>query len=498
MQEKELIRKATELRSRPEVLVPRCVEESCPRCPFDPLLERLLRVSKLAEDEARLEGLARRGHPLVKAYAATLLLAVQEKAPYLAPAKTPFGTVHYALRGKARKEQLVGVQYFDVPELRLLTIGDMARKKGLHVYSLKEEMVTTCRDDRPPLEFVEESLSRAQISFRRREDEYVCPHGEEPALVVEWIGAGVKAVLCRRCRPPKGNLVTMLGNRMIVPRLQDSFNLHLRAKVHCRGEECSFAGDRPLERLEVVDYFSGEIGEEELLRRETKKAIEEVATEEGLFILGNECFEQAYDAFLRALKVPTDLLPAFRELEGELSEGMVLRESSTTKFVEALGRDQRLVLLKALVRDEEMAEALLEASEAEERSADEVLAEALELRKDLAVESRLPTWRELPKVAALTDSVARSYKRKGREEAALLAGKGLQGDPAQKVLALALLQALDAAAGKQWMFRDEERQLADFLTPMAKELLQVDGEAYREGLQRLLTASGSGEVLPQR
>ncbi|MEE9600075.1 MAG: hypothetical protein V3W22_00030 [Thermoplasmata archaeon] len=499
VQEKDLVRKAKELRSRPEVLVPRCLPESCPRCPFDSLLQRLLRISQVAQEEAKLKRLARRGHPLAKAYAATLLLAVQDKAPYLAPAKTPFGTVHYAQRGKANREQLVGVQYFDVPELRLLTIGVMAKKRRLHVYSLKEEMVSSCREDRPPEEFVEESLGRTQISFHRRDDEYICPHGDqEPALVLEWRGAEVKVVLCHRCHPPKGNLPSFLGNRMIVPRLEDSFSLYLRAKVNCRDDECSFAEDRLLEGTNAGEYLSGKIGEEELLELEMDDAIKEIASSEGLFILGRECFEDDYHAFLQAMRLPADLLPAFEELKDDMSRGLVLREASTTKLLEALNRDQRLHLLRALLKDEEMAEALLEASETEGRSVDEVLAEALDIRKDMSVISSLPSWQHLPSAATLADSVARSYKIKGRDEASLIAARGLKGDTTEKVLALALLQALDSAAGKEWMFRDEERQLADFLTPMAKEILEAEGEAYREVLQRVLTASGSGEVLPER
>ncbi|MFQ5837518.1 MAG: hypothetical protein ACE5HJ_01880 [Thermoplasmata archaeon] len=497
VQEKELIRKAKELRSRPEVLVPRCMEESCSRCPFDALLEKLRRVSQVADDEAKLERLSRWGHPLVRAYAGTLLLGVQEKAPYLAPAKTPFGTVHYAHRGKANREKLVGVQYYDVPELRLLTIGDYARKRGLHVYSLKEEMVTTCREDSPPGRFVEESLGRLQISLTQRNGEYVCPHGDaDPVLAVEWKGAGMRIVLCRRCIPPKGNLPAFLGSRMIVPQLADCFGVYLRLNMRCHDETCSLAADQTVEGKNAEAYLSGKLGEEELLEKEVDRAISDVASSEGLFVLGAECFERGYEAFLEAVGVPPNVMPAFMELRDELEDGLVIREASTAKLTEALSRDQRFHLLRSLLKDEEMAEALLEAAEAEGRSAEEVLAEALELRRDMEVVSRLPTWESLPPHAALADNVARSYKTQGQKKAILAATKGLQGTSRQKIIALAFLRALGSASGKEWMFRDEEKQLADFLVPMALELMKAEGDAYREALQGLLTASGSGEVLP--
>jgi hypothetical protein len=499
VQEKELIRKARELRSKPEILVPRCVEESCPRCPFDSLLEKLRRVAQVADDEARLERFSKHGPPLVRAYAATLLLAIQERASYLAPAKTPFGTVHYALRGKATKDKLVGVQYYDVPELRLLTIADIARKRGLHVYSLEDGMVTTCREDRPPAEFVEESLGRLQISLRPRDGERVCPHaGDESAVVVEWRGADLRIVTCSKCKPPKGNLPTFIGSRMIVPRLSDCFGVRIRLNLRCHGDTCSLDQDWEPSETNAQAYLEGRMGEADLLRKEVDRIIADVASSEGLLILGRECFEGDYEAFLKAVGVPEDLKPALEELEDELSAGLVVSEATTAKLLEALSRDQMVVLLKALTEDEEMAEALVEAAETEGRSAEDVLSEALEFRRDLDVVSRLPSWDELPPHAALADSVARAYKTQGEERAIIAATKGLKGSHRQQVLALAFLEALGSAGGKKWMFREEERQLAEFLVPMARELLEAEGEAYEEALQKLLTASGSGEVLPKR
>ncbi len=498
VQEQELVRKGKELRKRPEVLVPECVDEYCPRCPFDALRERLVRVSQASEDERVLERLARRGHPLVKAYAATLLIGLQGKAPYLAPAKTPYGTVHYALRGKADREKLVGVQYYDVPELRLLAVGDFARKRRLHVYSLADRMVTTCREDRPPEEFVQESLQRAQIAFRRREDGYFCPHAEEdPAVLLHWKGAGVKLGFCKRCGPPKENMPTFLGQRMIVPNLPDSFDLHLWPNLRCIHDKCTFGGAHRLKGSDTTSYLSGRMSEAQLIEKAVADLINEKAKAERLFVVGNQCFEEDYDPFLKAMKVSEEILPAFQALKEDLESGLVVKEASVSKLVDALDRGQKSRLLGALLEDEEMGEEMMKAAEAEGKSMDDVLAEALETRRDITALSTLPAWDTLPPLATLADGVARTYRTKGKEEAALAASRGLQGESTRKVLSLALLQGLEAASGKEWMFRKEERQLADFLTPMVRDLLTTEGQEYVETLQRLLTASGSGEKLPR-
>ncbi|MDX1534962.1 MAG: hypothetical protein R3291_05025, partial [Thermoplasmata archaeon] len=285
VQERELIAKAKTLRDRPDLLVPACLEESCPRCPFDAILAKLQKVVPAAEDESRLEYMAKRGHPLARAYAATLLVGLQEKADYLAPANTPFGTFHYAQRGRAPREQLVGVQYYNVPEVRLLTVGEYARKHRLHVYSLQEAMVSSCREDRPPEAFVQESLARLRQNLTREGEEAACPHaGSEPTLVVTWRGAGTKIALCGKCQPSGGNLPAFLAERMAVPDLASSFDLALRLHLGCSGELCGLAEDRPLRSGAALLYLDGKKGADEVLKRETDRALED-ATAAGAYLL---------------------------------------------------------------------------------------------------------------------------------------------------------------------------------------------------------------------
>lgn len=493
VQERELIRKAKALRKRPEALVPRCLPETCPRCPFDSLLQRLERVAQFAEDEKRLEALARRGHPLARAYAATLLLAAQEKAPYLAPAKTPFGTVHFARRGKAGQEHLVGVQHYDVPELCLLTVGGWARKRGYYVYSLEEGMVTTCREDRPPRAFVEESLRRLKRQFGPGDGERSCPHvPPEPALVVTWKGAGLDLVLCGKCAVGPENLVAFLRTRMVTPRRAAPFGVALRLDLGCEGTVCGLGADRPLTGEDAEAYLAGKRGEDDLLPKETERALQDAAAR-GAFLVGRRCFEDDGGAFVQALGLPEDLRPVCLALLEEAEEGLYVPEASLAKFLDALEEGQVDELLARYLEDDTEAEALLEASKGKGREA--LVQEARALRRDAQVLARIPSWGRLPAVAALADGVARTYRTRGAEEAAVQARRGLDGGPKQKVVALALLEALGIAGGKEWTFREEEKELADFLAETARELLTAEGDAYRDALQRLLVTSGSGESL---
>lgn len=496
VQERELIAKAKALRDRPEILVPTCLEESCPRCPFDPILAKLRKVVPASEEESRLQYFARRGHPLVRAYAATLLVGLQEKADYLAPANTPFGTFHYAHRGRAPREQLVGVQYYDVPEVRLLTIGEFARKHRLYVYSLEDSMVSSCREDRPPEAFVSESLARLKRNLTADEDGVACPHaGTEPTLVVDWRGAGIRIALDGKCQPPGGNLPAFLAERMVVPDLASSFALSLRLHLGCDGHLCGLGEDRPLRSGAALLYLDGKKSAEEVLKRETERALEE-ATASGAFLLGNHCFEDDQDAFLRAVGVDEGLRPTLGALLENRDGGLAVLEASLAKLLDALEEEDVESLLASLLDDEEMAEALWKAAQAEGKSREQVVQEAWDTRKDLDVLSRLPSWDDLPPLARLADEIARSFKTDGKEEAVIRATHSLQVGGKGKVVSLAFLLALEAAKGKGWTFRKEERELAEFLTPTARDLLDTEGAGYREALQRLLIASGSSEVLP--
>ncbi|MFQ5919902.1 MAG: hypothetical protein ACE5I4_07660 [Thermoplasmata archaeon] len=496
VQERELIAKAKTLRDHPELLVPTCLEESCPRCPFDAILAKLQKVVPAAEDESRLQYMAKRGHPLARAYAATLLVGLQEKADYLAPANTPFGTFHYAHRGRAPREQLVGVQYYNVPEVRLLTIGEYARKHRLHVYSLQEGMVTSCREDRPPEAFVQESLARLKQNLSQEEGGMACPHaGSEPTLVLHWRGAGVRIALCGKCQPSNGNLPAFLAERMVVPDLASAFGLALRLHLGCSGDLCGFREERPLTSGAALLYLDGKKDANELLRRETDRALEE-ATAAGAYILGDRCFEDDPEAFLTAVGVPGGLRPTLATLLEDREGGIAVSEASLAKLLDALDEEDVERLLTDLLDDEEMAEALWKATEAEGRSREQVVREALDTRKDMDVLSRLPSWDALPPLAGLADGVARAFKTDGKEEAVIRATHGLQAGGKEKVVSLAFLLAMEAAKGKGWTFRKEERELAEFLTPMADDLLASEGSGYRESLQKLLTASGSSEVLP--
>ncbi|MCK4367798.1 MAG: hypothetical protein KAW84_07635, partial [Thermoplasmata archaeon] len=189
--ERELIARAKKLRDGPDPIIPECGGE-CRKCPFEKMRARLLKLLRYKENKKKLSGLANFGPDFSKAYAATLLLATQEKAPYLAVARVGNKDIAYAQRGKTKKELLIGFQHYDDPDARLLAVADIARKNGLFIFSTKDKMVCTGTSGKPPKEYVAETIGRMRYPFQKTADGYAAlDPADDTVLEVRWIPAKI-------------------------------------------------------------------------------------------------------------------------------------------------------------------------------------------------------------------------------------------------------------------------------------------------------------------
>ena len=163
-QEAELLSRARKLKKDPELVLPKCSGE-CRKCPFDRARRNLGLIAKQGDDKRRLMALSSRGDELEKAFAATLLLGLEGKAPVMAPFKTPHGTTTWIKRGKAKREMLVGVQHYDDPYWRIFAIADVVRKNRINVYSTAKGLICTGEDPAPPNDFVDDTIRRLKFSI---------------------------------------------------------------------------------------------------------------------------------------------------------------------------------------------------------------------------------------------------------------------------------------------------------------------------------------------
>ncbi len=221
--EKDLLAKAKLLMDDPQIILPECAED-CGSCPFRKTRSRMEKISKFKDNPNKLAKLAKSGDKLARAYAATIALAHENKTPYLATATYPAGTITYALRGKTPREKLIGVQNFDSPKWRVLSVLDLVNKKGLHFYSYGDDFICTGRFSRPPQEYVK--LAAESVGAGKLEgDTYVCPHN--PALTdhmeFDWVSAGKRILLCDQCTARIKNTLSKLAEGLAVPNVLSDF-----------------------------------------------------------------------------------------------------------------------------------------------------------------------------------------------------------------------------------------------------------------------------------
>ena len=345
VQEKDLIRKAKRLRNNPELILPECIGHT--RCYFDTVRKQVQRIQTFAEDERMLKRFSERGDLLARAYAATLLLAIEGKAPYLAPFKTPFGTVPFAHRGKTRKEKLVAVQHFDDPKWLLLGVLDIVKKKKLHVYSTKNGLICTGREPAPPTEFVQDTIKKLSLNLIKKGKIYTCPHLEPkqvrnrelkgiPYLEIEWHSPGVTIGICERCsKKSKEHTMGVLSQRIGDRDVKNDFSINIITQPECmdKCKDCEVEELPELSSELIKRYELGELSDADLFLKHLEDIRDSYqGLDRKIYILDNHCYGSNTKAFIKALS-PTPLeRRALWAVLKKVDESVVFNKATPSKI----------------------------------------------------------------------------------------------------------------------------------------------------------------------
>ena len=488
--EKKLVENAKKLREDPYLILPD-YSDNYSRKHFDKIKKSLDKVSRFNDDTKKLEKLSnKRG--LDGALAGTLLIAHSEKAPYLAVAKFPIGDISYAQRGKADKEKLIAVQYFDNPVLRLLGIKDMALKRKLHVYSWDDGFVSTGLEANPPKDFISFLIKKTGLTYKngvatcgdikpetaKKEEIF-----KKNYLRIHWKSADVVAAICEDCARLKKNTIFNMTKYLLEPNISNDFSIDVVGQVIKKGES-EFE-----ETQNINEYLSGGLTDIEFIRKNMKKREESIKESgEKILILDGVSYGTDIDQFIEALN------PNKFEKEGlelvleQVDEPVVLNNVTPNKVLERFWKDYGMDAISSIIDDEEMTKKFF--------SLDDTPSDILELvfnyqeRQQILV--RLPKYKSLPALAKFADSVVRIYKTFGAKEA-LAEIKRRPDNPKGKSIAYAFLLVFGKAKDKKWQYSQVEIEYGDFLKEYAKKLLDSEPKNYHKALQELLTAGGSSE-----
>ena len=508
VQEKDLIRKAKKLKKNPELILPKCINHT--KCYFDVVRKQVLRIQGFADNERLLKRFSERGDPLARAYAATLLLGIEGKAPYLAPIKTPFGTVTYALRGKTSKEKLVAVQYFNEPKWLILGVLDIVKKKKLHVYSTKDGLICTGRTPAPPAGFVKDKINRLNVNLKYQDGVYACPHlnpkivqnGEQKGisyLEIEWHSADVAISICDRCaKKSKEHTLGSLTQHIADRKVKHDFSVNVISQPICKDKckDCEIIEPLELSSELLEKYQAGEILDSELITQHLEWLRNDYRRlSKRIYILDNQCYGTNLKAAIKALTPTTLERKALWAVLNKVDESVIFDKATPSKILGFYWKDFGKSAIFAITHDSKITKGIFKKFDINKIKASEILKEAdVEITKKTII-SLLPTYTKLPEIAEFADSIARIYMTKGLDESVRAIDKYKGGDTKVKSVAYAFLLALNRGEGKKWQYTQTEHDFAQYLKNVANQLLQSEPDEYHEALQNLLSATGSTEKI---
>lgn len=487
--ERELITKSQKLAKDPSLMLPVSIA-SDRRCDFGKYLKKMEKIARYHDDPDRLVALASRGDQLVRAYAATISLASAGKVPFLATTKLPDREVSYAVRGKVDKEKLIGVQYYDDPDLRLLAFWDIAHSRDIHLYSSQTSFKCS-KGPAAPKEYVKDRLEELPYDLDRSGS---CQHESRQKLVVRWISADISIRVCGDCLAD-ANLVGILTSRISARDPKDDFSVEIEHEFECLSdcEKCITSGGFPITDSLLKEYMEGEIDDSTLASRYLEEKLSELRrTDKKVFIIGDRCFGQDVDAFMAKVRG--------NELEKEALDWIIRGQGLSVisdsdlavRMIADLWKNHSHALLSH-VSSEEIARKVADEMKGEPPASQ--LREARRMLQSREVEASLPKYSSLGEIGKMADSLARTYKIEGKEAMLRLIEKAGWRDHRPKAVSYAFLSAVGEGEGRAWQFTEVEKDFGSHLSSFADTLLQSDGEGYHESLKLLVEASGAIEEM---
>ncbi len=498
IQQANLRKLANKMANDPKMLIPKCQSE-CAKCAFDKTLIKLQKIHSMRSNSNALKKLAGSGKQFERGYASMLILASETTPIMFASARLPSGDVSYTMRGKVKKETLIGMQHFDDPILRLLAYSEIALKKDIHLYSSAEDITCSGRNPKYPSHLLSETLRTTGYSLRKSKGAYQCEHMSEhegQSLKIDIISLGQSIQLCKACTSRKANLYNELTARVLAKNTGADFDISLEHDLKCiSGDNCTISNAGFNTSDLMSQYRLGGISDRELLDKYSQLARSSLADlGKPIFVLGNTCYEDDYEAFIKALH-PSEIEEiALKRVLKAAPEPIVL-ETATPNAVLSLFWDKiGASAIFAVIGDKELAKKIYQETRDSGKTPAQILRDAKIQVKSKNVLDSLPTLSGLGKTGKHIDEVARTYKAMGKEETIRLIDKAGK-ETRIKSINCGIFKALGAIKGKEWQFTKEELDYGDYLSEFAKALLDSQPDEYKDAVQNLLTASGSGETV---
>jgi len=510
VQEKELVKKARMIGKNPDMVIPKCLGE-CRRCPIKKLKKRIVGISKFRDDPKKLKSLAKRGDKIARAYAGTLTLPHSDSPPFMGLFKTPFGQIPFAVIGQTEQKKLIGIQHYDHKEYRLMAYLELAEKKGIYIYSMKEGMVCTGTRPSPPKEFVKSAVSDLGLGLRMKDIDNVFvskylkaskvkknTQTRIPYLRIGWKSAkAIVAVDEVSLRDKTTHIVGKLAALIAGPKVKSDFSVEVLFKPECHEEQkgCVFLGVEETDPSLYKEYLDYKLNDHMLVKKQYEKIFESYSSSgKDLLLYDGHCFSGNLKSFFAHTK-PTELETiALEAVLGRVKKPKIYRKKpSLPIIISDYWKDYGFWALKAVCNDKKIAKKLHSDGNADAGEIGELLREARQLSEAELIIKQLPRYdsHSLPIQARIADQATKTYKGKGKEAAIKYLDEQNPENSQARSTIYAFLLNMETTSGREWKFSDEQRDVGIFLQPFAKELMEAEPGTYHEAMETLLRYTGS-------
>ena len=479
--EDDLLERARTLADNPGIIRPKCAG-NCRKCVFDKTFKNIDSLQKIRNNKEALVKEASKlgGDEIYRAYAGTISLAAEGSIPMLASGMLGGEKVSYAVRGTVGAPFLIGCQYYDDPRRRMLLYGPVVKKNKLHLYSFGEDLVCSDRPNMPE-DYLYDTFWETPYEFP--DDGLDCGHGSSAALEISVKSLGETIRICDGCAKDVSTLMYLVSRLAAVDPLDD-ISVNVRHKYHSAGESDlePVTGDR------LKEYMVGKVTDAGLLSSVKRSKIGSLkGAGAATYIIGTDNYGSSLDDFIAALSGEDDLKGTLRRFLSENTRAMILKTNKVSEAYNLLWESDWRELVEAHT-DAATAAKMGDLSKAQPMTA---LADARSIHMSADVVASLPEFKRPGQITAVADKMAKAAKVGGGSMVVETVGKTPLKDGKSRVVAAAF--ALAAGMEAPVKLSADELDFAQYLVPFARNVIDAQGEKYRDAMNTLLTACSAGE-----
>ncbi len=480
--EEDLLERSRNLADNPSIIRPQCAG-NCRKCHFDKVFKSIDSLQKIRNNADALVKEASKmfNDDITKAYAGTISLAAAGSVPLLASANLGGEVVSYAVRGSVGADKLIGCQYYTDPKIRLLLFNQFIKKNGLNLYSFDDVMV--CSDCyNMPEDYLYDTFWETPYEFP--DDEIECGHDASAILEIEIKSLKKTIKICENCAKNISTLQFLMSRISGNEPLKD-VSVRIRHKFHAEGE----SDFEEIKDDKLKEYMIGRITDSALIseiKRSKLGNLKDNST--ATYIIGTQNYGSSLDSFLDKIEGSKEMIELLRKFLSENPRTIIIRNGKDTEILSALWDDDWKGLIETYT-DTATVEKMGDQSNNQPLQA---LESAHTIMISASVVDSLPIFNKPGPMTAIADSFAKAAKVGG--EAMLT--KTLQNTGLKNNKSRSLAASFFIAVGTSEIpikLSKEEKDLADYLAPFAKAVISSNGDKYRDTMNTLLTASGSGE-----